>query len=65
MGLSDYIRRKAYSRYWRLRHWYMDTERGREARVVILAVACLVLVVQVARMTVAALDETVETERQR
>lgn len=56
MGLSDYIRRKAYSRYWRLRHWYMDTEGGREAKAAGFVVACLVAVVQVARMTVAALD---------
>ena len=56
MGLIAAIRRAGYTWYWRARHWYMDTQGGREAKVALFVLGCCAVVVQVTRMTVSALS---------
>lgn len=55
MGLIAAIRRAGYAWYWRARHWYMDTQGGREAKIALFVLGCCGVVVQVTRMTVSAL----------
>ncbi len=52
MRLINRARELRYIYGWRLRYWWMDTERGRHARLGILAAAVLVAIYQVARMAV-------------
>lgn len=49
MGLIDYARRKAGIWYWRARYWWMDTDSGREARVVAFAALLLLSAVAIVR----------------
>lgn len=42
---------------WRLRYWWMDTRSGAYARATIFACAVLALLVQLVRMTLAAMPQ--------
>lgn len=55
MGMSARLRELRYVYGWRLRYWWMDTRSGERAHVVAFCVACLVLVWQMVRLTLAAL----------
>lgn len=55
MGLIERLRERRYVWTWRLRYWYMDTRSGERAQAVGFVLACLVLVVQVVHMALAAL----------
>jgi len=54
MGLIDYARERRYVCAWRLRYWWLDTESGRRAHIVAFCLACLIVVLQLLRMAVAA-----------
>lgn len=62
MGLIGRIRRRADVWGWRLRYWYMDTDSGARAQVGGFVVACMVLVLQMVRMAVAALLPQLQPE---
>lgn len=55
MGLTSHLRRLRYVWGWRIRYWWMDTEDGQRAHVAALCLAVLVVIVQLVRMSVAAL----------
>lgn len=55
MGMTALIRRKADTWYWRGRHWWFDCPGGAYARAGLLVVGCLVVVLQIVRMSLAAL----------
>lgn len=54
MGLITFLRRRAYVLRWRLRYWYLDTERGQRFRVGGFIVALLACVGDVVWMVAAA-----------
>lgn len=62
MGLIGRIRHRADVWGWRLRYWYMDTDSGARAQVGGFVVACMVLVLQMVRMAVAAVLPQLQPE---
>lgn len=54
--LIGYMQRKGYRWYWMSRHWWMDTESGREAHVVVGVLSFLVFVAQTVRMAIRAMQ---------
>lgn len=54
MGLTGRARRRARALYWRLRHWWFDTESGRKAGIASGVIAALVFVAQCVQMAVVA-----------
>ena len=55
MGLITRARRLHYVWSWRLRYWWLDTPAGAQAQMGVLAIAALVVVIQLIRMAMAAL----------
>lgn len=54
MGLMPAIQRKAYRWQWQLRHWWLDTESGRDARIAVCSLAALAAIIELVRMAVVA-----------
>lgn len=54
MGLTDRARRLHYVYSWRLRYWWMDTESGKRAHIVMFAITVLITIAQMAKLGVAA-----------
>ncbi|HVI60141.1 MAG TPA: hypothetical protein VM619_14880 [Luteimonas sp.] len=55
MGLIARYRRLRYAWGWRARYWWMDTASGRRAHVAAFCIGVLVILLQLVRMSVAAL----------
>lgn len=55
MGLRKHIQRWFYVYGWRFRYWYMDTQDGHRAQLALCSVAVLMVIIELIRMTVAAL----------
>jgi heme/copper-type cytochrome/quinol oxidase subunit 2 len=56
MGLTMQLRRLRHVWTWRARYWWMDTEDGARAHVAALCLAVLVVIVELIRVAVAALQ---------
>lgn len=48
--------------YWRVRHWWMDTDMGAQVRITLLCVAVLLVILQLIRVTVEATMPAPPTE---
>lgn len=55
MGLMSRLQRWKYVYGWRLRYWWLDTPSGTQAQVVVFSLAVLTIIVELIRVTVAAL----------
>ena len=55
MGLIDRIRALRFMYAWRVRHWWMDTDGGRRARVTLFCLSLLLLAWQLVKIAVASL----------
>lgn len=55
MGLIGRIRELRYVYGWRFRYWWLDTRGGEQARIVAFCMAVLVTILQLIRMSIAAL----------
>lgn len=60
--IGEVVADRADAAYWRVRHWWMDTEAGKQTRVALLCMACLVVVLQLIHVTVAATMPAPEPE---